>query len=347
MNAIVMAWGDQPEGFGQSAEGSAASQAALHLYLVDLDRQRIHYRKGSPSGAPQMLETMLADFIGDRKEWQRIQSPSSRVRAIPESVPSSPPRRVRVSNGIKVYGVLDQQVSSKRGKSLVGEDVAAHIWRDVIADGQVLIAAGAPIVARVGYIKSAKVAGVKGKVRIDALSTTAVDGAEVQLVGGYDHSGKSRTGGAAAAAALVAWPLIFIKGKQAVLNPGTVFDATTAKPLNIVVQNPRAAQTEQQSELAAEILYEFIDPEADSQKFPVSLENCNHPFKTANVITFNDEVIPIIPVELQGVFADGDCHIGEGSISMKELSEYLVPGINRFEIEAGGARAEIILEDEF
>lgn len=52
-----------------------------------------------------------------------------------------------------------------------------------------------------------------------------VEGTNVPLVGGYDKWGKGRKPLANSLAATFLVTVILIKGKQAVLEPGTVFDA--------------------------------------------------------------------------------------------------------------------------
>ena len=64
---------------------------------------------------------------------------------------------------------------------------------------------------------------------------TAVDNQSVPVNFKYDFAGKSRTGVAVATAVVVAAPLVFIKGKPAVVEAGTVFEAliSTDKKINL------------------------------------------------------------------------------------------------------------------
>ncbi len=53
-------------------------------------------------------------------------------------------------------------------------------------------------------------------------------------------------------------------------------------------------------------------------------------------------------MKLNDVLSEGGgCTSAEGRIQIGRLAEYFVRGINRFEIEAGTARTEIILDVEF
>ena len=62
----------------------------------------------------------------------------------------------------------------------------------------------------------------------------------------------------------------------------------------------------------------------------------------------NDQSIGPVRVKLTDVLSEGGgCTSAEGRIQIGRLAEHFVRGINRFEIEAGTARTEIILDVEF
>ncbi|PJA41279.1 MAG: hypothetical protein CO182_06940, partial [Lysobacterales bacterium CG_4_9_14_3_um_filter_62_6] len=67
----------------------------------------------------------------------------------------------------------------------------------------------------------------------------SADGAEVLLDGGYDKSGKGNRALTWTLFAVVAIPLIFIKGKQAVLDPGTSSKASTDSPSIPLAPKPK------------------------------------------------------------------------------------------------------------
>ena len=129
--------------------------------------------------------------------------------------------------------ILEDVTSKKKSEFVVGSTVKGEVWQDVIADGRLVIEAGTPVVMTVTYKKKAKVAGRSGKLTIEAKSTTAVDGTAVDLVGGYGSRGKGRKGAAISAAVIVAWPLVFIRGKQAKVPSGTVVLASIARTVQI------------------------------------------------------------------------------------------------------------------
>jgi hypothetical protein len=85
----------------------------------------------------------------------------------------------------------------------------------VVVDGQTVIAAGAPMLLRVSSQQKRRIAGRRGRVTVEALSVPAVDGTEIVLTGGYAQEGENRIVLAGLLAGLVAWPTVFIKGKEA------------------------------------------------------------------------------------------------------------------------------------
>ncbi len=254
---------------------------------------------------------------------------------------------VTLPAGTPVYGEIDEQVTSRKRETAVGDIVRARAWRNVVVDGEVLIRAGAPMVVRVGHVKKARIAGRKGQLELEAVSVRSVDGQEVFLDGGYDKSGHGRKALSITLAAVVAWPLIFIKGKQAVLDAGTVFDASVQAD-NVVVAEASAPRTIQlaQSALGVTVLYDEMDPEGKQQTLPVRLESCEGPLEAAAIVTVNEKEIPRLAVPVEASEADEGCYAGRGTVDLKELGKHLRKGINRFEIEAAGARAEVILDIE-
>lgn len=258
-------------------------------------------------------------------------------------------REVKVPPGTLVYGELDERVTSRIEKDGwdQGDVVRAHVWRDVVVDGATVIKAGTPMLVRIDTIKKAKMAGVKGKLELEAVSTTTVDDQQIALSGGYDKSGHSRMGLSISLAAVVAWPLIFIKGKAAILDAGTVFDATTEAPLEIQLEQdaPRKVRISRAS-LEAEVLYDEMDPSGKSKVLPLRLTDCDAGLGAAAVSSVNGKAIEPIPVVLGTVSSEGDCATAPGSIDLQRLGKHFGKGINRFDVSSGDASTEIVLDIE-
>lgn len=251
--------------------------------------------------------------------------------------------------GTYVYGELDETLTSKKKETAVGDIVRARVWRDVVVEGRVLIEAGAPMITRVSMVKPARIAGRKGDVHLEAVTTTAVDGSEVLLDGGYDKSGKGRKALSWTLAALVAWPLVFIKGKQAVLEPGTVFDAAVQANQEVTADAARAFAIEIDDtgpSFEIEVLYDEMDPDAKHQILPLRLRHCRAAAASAAVVAVNEREIAPIPVKLGEGSEDGLCTLTRGTVDLDALAKHFTRGINRFEVQTAELRTEVLLEIE-
>lgn len=253
-----------------------------------------------------------------------------------------------VPAGTPVYGELDQSVSSKKRKTTVGDIIRAHAWRNVVVDGKVVIKAGAPMVVRVSHVKGAKVAGIKGDLELEAVSVRAADGTDIMLDGGYDKSGKGRKALTITLFLLVAWPLIFIKGKQAKLDSGTVFDCAVQADAVVKTSTfaPIRVRLGDSADLTVEPLYDEMDPEGKQETLPVKLRLCGNEIRSASVVTVNGQGIPPLELVLGEKESEGGCDVVRGTINLKKLTKHFRKGINRFEIEASGVRAEVVIDVE-
>lgn len=257
---------------------------------------------------------------------------------------------VTIPSGTKLMGELDQRVSSDVKRFAVGDMVQGHVWRNVVVEGQTVIKAGAPLVLRVADITKRKIAGRGGDVEIQAVSVQAVDGTEIFLDGGYDKQGGHRTGLSASLSALVFWPAIFIRGKEAVLDPGTIFDASVPAETKVAIaagaDRPRTIRIAAPTKLTVEVLYDLVDDK--TKDLPMRVVQCGAPWSTAVSITaVNDAAVTALPLTLATpAAADDTCNAAQGTVALKDLSEHFRRGINRFTVTSGGQSAEVVLDIE-
>ena len=260
-----------------------------------------------------------------------------------------PTYAVTVPSGTLIYGELMQEVTSKKKDFAEGDIVQVRVWRDVIVDGQVVVEAGSPMLAEISDLKKANFAGIKGRLKIRAKSVRGVDGTPMLLAGGYDKSGKGRMGMSIALAALVAWPLVFIKGKQARLDQGVVFDSTLQWDTEVETgSNAFALKIGTQQPLSVEVLYDEMDPDDKQMKLPMAVTSCHQMDELPAVMTVNGEEVEPIPLQLDSslLATSGECLSGKAVVAMKDLAEHFRKGINRFEVGCSHHKSEVILEVE-
>jgi len=260
-----------------------------------------------------------------------------------------PAETVTIPFGTTVFCELDQQVTTRQKEAYAvqtGDIVQAHVWKDVWVDGHLVIEAGTPVYAKVERMKKARMAGQKGFLEIEVLSASAVDRKDVVLDGGYDRSGKGRMGVTIGLAVALAWPFVFIKGKNAFLEPGTIFDAMVRASTDVEVADDalQPIKVEGVPGLEVTIPYKELDLEKKIRQLPLLLQVPEGSLSRASVVSVNGNEIHPIQVTVLGA-AEEESY--KAVVDFKLLSSHFGRGMNRFEIEMGEYRAEILLEIEF
>jgi len=244
-----------------------------------------------------------------------------------------------IPDGTTVYISTLQTVVGKKHETAVGSIVRAMVWRDVIADGQIVIKGGTPATVQVSSIKSRKIFGIKGKMSLAAIQTVAVDGQTVNLTGGYNKEGKSRMGWSLGLGLLVVWPALFVPGKAAELPTGTVMDSFTSGSVAVNIKGkdrPRAAinLSSVMSGFTVEVLYELLT-EVEKPKYFDFLITTDSPAPSE----FSIDVVnnaEIEPIELKVLSIETDEEDEETSVranvKIKTLAKKFRKGINTFEV---------------
>ena len=251
-----------------------------------------------------------------------------------------------VPHGTVVFGELEERITSNAGKFRVGYPVDSHVWKDVVVDGHVVIAAGTPIVSRISKLKESATGGRGGALEIMAVSVRAKDGTEITLSGGYDQAGEDRYG-LARGLSMILWPSAFLPGRRAVLDVGTVFDASIPADTRITVpadELPTLKLTDL-PDLSVDVVYDEINQRQGT--LPLELTLCNKPFtREASVTAVNeDEVRPIL-VSVTSATSGNPCHVFRARVNLESLREHFKAGINRFSVTMSGAVGTTVLNVE-
>jgi hypothetical protein len=259
-----------------------------------------------------------------------------------------PAKTVTIPFGTTIFCELNQAVTTRQKEAhavQTGDIVRAHVWKDVWVDGHVVIAAGTPVYAKVDRMKKARLAGQKGVLIIEVLSAQAVDKTDVPIDGGYDRSGKGRMGVTIGLAVALAWPFVFIKGKNVFLEPGTIFDAVGRASTNVEVADVApAVEVEGSPALQVTVPYAEIDLEKKIKQLPLVIQVAEKELSRPSIVTVNGKEIPPIQVALVG---DTEEDKYRAVVDYKTLSKHFTRGMNRFEIEVGEERVEVVLEIEY
>ena len=208
-----------------------------------------------------------------------------------------------------------------------------------------VIPAGTPVYAKVDRMKKAKMAGQKGNLVIEAVSVQPVGGRDIPVDGGYDRSGKGRMGVTIGLAVALAWPFVFIKGKNVFLDQGTIFDAMVRASTEVEV--PEGATTMAPVTVPmfqVTVPYGELDLDKKIKELPLMIRLPEQELSRIEIVTVNGEDIFPIQVPLVGE-ADEDTF--KGMVDFKTLSKHFKSGMNRFEVQMGEEVAEVLLEIEF
>lgn len=239
-------------------------------------------------------------------------------------------------SGSKVFLTLDEAVTSKRGESEVGQVVRCRVWRDVDMGGMAFIKAGAPATCKIDKVKRRNMGGFEGKVSIAGLDTTAVDGQQVMLSGGYNKEGSGRKAVVWTVGLLLLWPVLFVPGGAAELSPGTIFDTYTASALRIAADVSTPTRAINLAGLVSEYSAEFmLDEFLNSKKpevFKIKIVKSGTFPSQFLIDSVNDKSIEPIPLKLTEQSTADDTTTAVAEVGIKALSKHFQKGINRFQV---------------
>ena len=131
---------------------------------------------------------------------------------LPEPVP------VTLPSGSLVPVVTREELTSQRHRK--GDLLTLEVGEDVVIDGHIAIPQGTPVVAELTLVEKKGLMGHAGKLEARTLYMELPSG-PVRLSGELAVAGRSQTGLATAATALVSGFAFVITGKSAVIPAGT------------------------------------------------------------------------------------------------------------------------------
>ena len=122
--------------------------------------------------------------------------------------------------------IFKQSISSKDMSN--GSLVKFAVKQDIVSDkNKIIIKANTTVNGRISRVKKAAWAGQKGKIDIQINSIKGVDGTNIPVYYNLNNEGKSRQAAAIGIGVVLFWPALFVKGKQATIDAGTVIMVET------------------------------------------------------------------------------------------------------------------------
>ena len=191
----------------------------MKVKITDISDSELKYQKPglSVSFSLSLADVLLVTFEnGERMTFENIKSNDNNSTIL-------------LSSGTRIPLVMSETISSDKNggrKVNTGEVISLTVQADVTdIDGNVLVSQGTLVSGTIPLAEKRKAAGTKGKLSFSVAFIKAVDGQSVPVNLKYDYAGKSKTAVAVGTAVAVAAPLLLIKGKPAIIEAGTVFNA--------------------------------------------------------------------------------------------------------------------------
>ena len=202
----------------------------LKVKITEISETELKYQKEglSISFSLNLSEVLLVTFEnGERMTFENVKKKSDNDTIL-------------LTAGTRIAVVMMETISSdKKGgrKVSTGEVISLSVQADVTdINGNVLVKQGTLVNGTITQSVKSKAAGTKGKLSFSVDFIKAVDGQSVPVNLKYEFAGKSKTAVAVAGAAVVAAPLLLIKGKPAIVKQGTVFNALVVGDKKIKLQ---------------------------------------------------------------------------------------------------------------
>ena len=203
----------------------------LEVKITEVGEDYIKYKRKGMENGPDFKVSVDDLFMLTFENGEKMMFNSSSKKSKNDIV--------MLLGGTTVSLRMNETISSdKKGgrKVSTGEVITLSVHQDVTdIDGNVLIKQGTQVNGTITNSVKRKAAGTKGKLSFSVNSIRAVDNQSVPVSFKYEFAGKSKTGVAVAAGAIVAAPLLLIKGKPAVVEAGTIFQAlvSTDRKINL------------------------------------------------------------------------------------------------------------------
>ena len=128
--------------------------------------------------------------------------------------------QIKLQDGTQVDIITTETISSKTAKER--DQMIFQMAEDVIVEGKVIIKGGAIVKGEIIEVEKAKMLGKAGKLDFSLDYAKAIDGQNVRLRATKSFEGKDKQGGTIVAAYFFA-PLLFMKGKDVVIEKGKRF----------------------------------------------------------------------------------------------------------------------------
>ena len=189
--------------------------------IIEINVDNIKYKKYTNLDGPTYTKKINDIFMikyenGEKDVFDQIQ-PKKKIEGV---------EKYTLRGGDLIPLVFKQSISSKDISN--GMLVKFAVKEDILSDkNKIIIKSNTTVNGRITRVKKAAWVGQKGKIDIQINSVKAVDGTNIPVYYNLNNEGKSRQAAAIGVGVILFWPALFVKGKQATIDAGTVIMVET------------------------------------------------------------------------------------------------------------------------
>ena len=207
----------------------------LEVKITEVSEQTIKYKKLNFLEGPNFTINTTDIFMikysnGEKQMFKNIKTEESIV----EDLSNTNYSIIQSGTTVPLYSTRTIQSKDLQVGSLVEFRVKSAILDQ---NGYVLIKANEIVLATVNSATKAKALGKQGSLSFLIQNIKAVDGQKVPAYLNLSTEGQNRGGAAIGVGALLFWPALFVKGKEAEVKAGTLINAVISENRKITI-NP-------------------------------------------------------------------------------------------------------------
>jgi len=208
--------------------GEEIKAKVLEISPTEIKYKRFDYQQGPTIIIPISEVFMLKYPNGEKQVFEKN---LSTTQAANQSLSTTavPEGYVALTAGTSISLELQETISSKI--IYEGQRVQFKVKADLIQNGLLLVRAGEVLFGTVVKAEKASELGKEGQLHIRVDQVPATDGQQIPLSGNKYKDGENRSKESIGIAALIFWPALFMKGKEAEIPAGSIFNADVAQTM--------------------------------------------------------------------------------------------------------------------
>ncbi|MEZ5174517.1 MAG: hypothetical protein R2850_13680 [Bacteroidia bacterium] len=208
--------------------GEEIKAKILEISPSEIKYKRFDYQQGPTIILPTSDVFMVKYPNGEKQMFQERNQASGTIAEKPVSY-NVPEGFIAYPAGSKIQLELQETISSSTIHE--GQTVNFKVKTDIVQNGLLLIRAGEAVIGQVVKAEKARELGREGQLHIKVTQVMASNGQVIPLSGNIYKDGENRSTESIGIAALIFWPALFLKGKEAEIPSGSIFVSEVAETI--------------------------------------------------------------------------------------------------------------------